>query len=41
MFLFMVAELSALAQVIELLTPANGLAVVIVEVVVTSIYTGI
>jgi hypothetical protein len=41
MFLFMVAELSALAQVIELLTPANGLVVVIVEVVVTSIYTGI
>jgi len=41
MFLFMVAELSSLKQVIEALTGLDGLPVIIVEVVVTSIYTGI
>lgn len=41
MFLYMVAELSALMQVIGLLTPVNSLAVAIVEVVVTSIYTAL
>lgn len=41
MFLFMVAELSSLKQVIETLTGLDGLPVIIVEVVVTSIYTGI
>lgn len=35
----MVAELSALKQVIESLTGLNGLAVVIVQCVVTTIYT--
>jgi hypothetical protein len=41
MFLYMVAELSSLKQVIEALTGLDGLPVIIVEVVVTSIYTGI
>ena len=39
MFLYMVAELSALQQVINALTGLNGLPVVIVEVAITSIYT--
>ncbi|KAL7272230.1 hypothetical protein RUND412_004975 [Rhizina undulata] len=39
MFLYMVAELSALQQVIVALTGLDGLAVVIVEVIVTSVYT--
>jgi len=40
MFLYMVAELSALGQVIEAMTGLNGLPVIIVEVVVTTVYTG-
>ncbi|KAI5777376.1 hypothetical protein EDC01DRAFT_678881 [Geopyxis carbonaria] len=40
MFLYMVAELSALQQVISALTGLNGLPAVIVEVVVTTTYTG-
>jgi hypothetical protein len=40
MFLFMIAELSALQQVINVLTGLDGLPAVIVEVVVTSAYTG-
>ena len=39
MFLYMVAELSSLQQVINALTNLNGLPVVIVEVLITSIYT--
>ena len=39
MFLYMVAELSSLQQVINALTNLNGLPVVIVEVFITSIYT--
>lgn len=39
MFLYMVAELSALQQIITLLTGLDGLPVVIVECVVTTIYT--
>lgn len=39
LFLYMVAELSAIGQVIEALTGLNGLPVVIVECVVTTIYT--
>ena len=39
MFLYMVAELSALQQIITLLTGLNGLPVVIVECVITTIYT--
>ncbi len=39
MFLFMVAELSALQQIINALTGLNGLPVVIVQCVVTTIYT--
>lgn len=39
MFLYMVAELSSLQQIINLLTGLDGLPVVIVEVVVTTIYT--
>jgi cAMP phosphodiesterase len=39
MFLYMVAELSALQQIVTLLTGLNGLPVVIVECVVTTIYT--
>ncbi|KAI5844702.1 hypothetical protein BZA05DRAFT_409124 [Tricharina praecox] len=41
MFLYMVAELSALGQVIETLTGLKGLPVIIVEVVVTTIYTAL
>ena len=39
MFLYMVAELSALKGVIESLTGIDGLPVVIVQCVVTTIYT--
>ncbi|KAK6197386.1 putative urea/polyamine transporter [Scheffersomyces amazonensis] len=41
MFLFMVGELSAIRQAIETLTGLNALGAVIVECVVTSIYTSI
>jgi Na+/proline symporter len=41
LFLYMVAELSALQQIITLLTGLNGLPVVIVEVAVTTIYTSL
>lgn len=41
MFLFMLAELSAIRAAIETLTGLNALAVIIVECVVTSIYTSI
>ena len=39
MFLYMVAELSALQQIIQALTGLQGLPVVIVECAVTTIYT--
>ena len=39
LFLYMVAELSALQQVISALTGLDGLPAVIVEVVVTTLYT--
>lgn len=39
LFLYMVAELSAIQQIIELLTGMNGLPAVIVECVVTTVYT--
>ena len=39
MFLYMVAELSALQQIITALTGLKGLPVVIVECAVTTIYT--
>ena len=39
MFLYMVAELSALQQTINALTGMDGLATLIVEAVVTTIYT--
>ncbi|KAF4635123.1 hypothetical protein G7Y89_g2974 [Cudoniella acicularis] len=39
MFLYMVAELSALQQIMNALTGMNGLPMVIVECVVTTIYT--
>ncbi|KAI0112856.1 hypothetical protein F4814DRAFT_323795 [Daldinia grandis] len=41
LFLYMVAELSAIGQVIEALTGLDGLPVVIVECVVTTIYTSL
>lgn len=41
MFLFMIGELSAIRTAIEILTGLNALAAVIVECVVTSIYTSI
>ena len=41
MFLYMVAELSAVQQIVNLLTGLNGLPVVIVECVVTTIYTSL
>lgn len=41
MFLYMVAELSSLQQIINTLTGLPGLPVVIVEVVVTTIYTAL
>ncbi|OAL05642.1 hypothetical protein IQ06DRAFT_211712 [Phaeosphaeriaceae sp. SRC1lsM3a] len=40
-FLYMVAELSALQQIVNLLTGLNGLPVVIVECAVTTIYTSL
>lgn len=39
MFLYMVAELSAIGQIVTALTGLDGLPVVIVECVVTTIYT--
>lgn len=39
MFLYMVAELSAIGQIVTALTGMDGLPVVIVECVVTTIYT--
>lgn len=39
MFLYMIAELSALQQIVNALTGLNGLPVVIVECAVTTIYT--
>lgn len=39
LFLYMVAELSALGQVVTALTSMSGLPVIIVECVVTTIYT--
>ncbi len=39
LFLYMVAELSALQQIINALTGLNGLPAVIVECAVTTIYT--
>jgi Na+/proline symporter len=41
LFLYMVAELSALQQIINALTGLNGLPVVIVECAVTTIYTSL
>ncbi|MCJ1235961.1 hypothetical protein MMC14_003937 [Varicellaria rhodocarpa] len=41
LFLYMVAELSALQQIITALTGMNGLAAVIVECAVTTIYTSL
>ncbi|KAI2634680.1 hypothetical protein GGS26DRAFT_589599 [Hypomontagnella submonticulosa] len=41
LFLYMVAELSAIGQVIEALTGLNGLPVVIVECIVTTVYTSL
>ncbi|KAI1981065.1 hypothetical protein LOZ53_001676 [Ophidiomyces ophidiicola] len=41
LFLYMVAELSALQQIINALTGLNGLPVVIVQVIVTTIYTSL
>ncbi|KAL5114933.1 hypothetical protein ACEQ8H_007180 [Pleosporales sp. CAS-2024a] len=40
-FLYMVAELSAVQQIVNLLTGLNGLPVVIVECIVTTIYTSL
>jgi cAMP phosphodiesterase len=39
MFLYMVAELSALQQIMNALTGMDGLPMVIVECAVTTIYT--
>lgn len=39
LFLYMIAELSALQQIINALTGLNGLRAVIVECAVTTIYT--
>ena len=39
LFLYMVAELSAVGQVVEALTGLDGLPTVIVECVITTIYT--
>lgn len=39
LFLYMVSELSAVGQVVNALTGLNGLPVIIVECVVTTIYT--
>jgi Na+/proline symporter len=40
LFLYMVAELSAIGQVVNTLTGLDGLPIVIVECIVTTIYTG-
>ena len=40
LFLYMVAELSALQQIINALTGLDGLPALVVEAVVTAIYTG-
>jgi Na+/proline symporter len=39
LFLYMVAELSAIGQVVNALTGLDGLPVIIVECVITTIYT--
>ena len=39
MFLYMVAELSAMQQIVTELTGLDGLPVIIVQAVVTTIYT--
>jgi len=39
LFLYMVAELSAIGQVVSILTGLDGLPIIIVECVVTTIYT--
>jgi len=39
LFLYMVAELSAIGQVVSILTGLDGLPIVIVECIVTTIYT--
>lgn len=39
LFLYMVAELSAIGQVVNTLTGLNGLPVIIVQCVITTIYT--
>lgn len=39
LFLYMVSELSAIGQVVTLLTGLDGLPIIIVECVVTTIYT--
>lgn len=39
LFLYMISELSAVGQVVNLLTGLDGLPVIIVQVVVTTIYT--
>ncbi|ORY67694.1 uncharacterized protein BCR38DRAFT_483306 [Pseudomassariella vexata] len=41
LFLYMIAELSAVGQVVNALTGLNGLPVVIVECVVTTVYTSL
>ncbi|KXJ94128.1 hypothetical protein Micbo1qcDRAFT_41520 [Microdochium bolleyi] len=41
LFLYMVAELSAIGQVVAALTGLNGLPVIIVECIITTIYTSI
>lgn len=39
LFLYMVAELSAIGQVVEAMTELDGLPVIVVECVITTIYT--
>ena len=39
LFLYMVSELSAIGQVVNLLTGLDGLPVIIVECIITTIYT--
>jgi Na+/proline symporter len=39
LFLYMVAELSAMQQIVNVLTGLDGLPAIIVEAVVTTIYT--
>lgn len=41
LFLYMISELSAIGQVVNLLTGLDGLPVIIVQVVVTTIYTSL